>query len=75
MKTHAEKRVVFDFTVSFTNGGSLQGTDFRLDIAGDDIEDDVLADYLIRDLRLLMAGPVEIRNKRIVSEAHKRSES
>jgi len=33
-----DKRVRFDFEIDFTNGGGIQGQDFRLDIDGDDIE-------------------------------------
>ncbi|HKW20063.1 MAG TPA: cyclase family protein, partial [Ktedonobacterales bacterium] len=61
-----------DFAVAFSNGGSLQGEGFRLDIPGDDITNDELADYLIRDLRLLMVRDVRISNKRIIVEPHKR---
>lgn len=68
-----EKRVQFDFAVTFMNGGGLQGQDVRLDIPGDDISDDELADYLVRDLRLLMVQRVQITNKRIIAEPHKRS--
>ena len=68
----SQKRVQFDFELEFTNGGALQGQGFRLDIEGDDIDDDALAAYLVRDMRLLMAGPVRIRNKTIIEEAHKR---
>jgi arylformamidase len=68
-----EKRVVFDFAVKFSNGGGIQGQGFRLDLDGDDVEDDALAAYIIRDLRLLMVGEVEILNKKIIEEAHKRS--
>ena len=67
-----QKRVKFDFELYFTNGGSLKGEDFRLDIADDDIADQQLADYLIDDLRLLMVGKVTILNKQILTEAHKR---
>lgn len=67
-----DKRVQFDFEIEFTNGGGLQGQGFRLDIAGEDISDAELADYIVRDLRLLMAGPVRIRNKSILIEPHKR---
>lgn len=35
-----DKRVCFDFEVAFSNGGGIQGQDFRLDIAGDDISDE-----------------------------------
>ncbi|WP_211260747.1 hypothetical protein [Pseudoxanthomonas dokdonensis] len=65
-------RVKFDFVVHFSNGGSLSAQDFRLDIPGADISDDALAAYLIQDMRLLMAGRVDIRNKQIIQEAHKR---
>jgi arylformamidase len=66
------KRVKFDFEIDFTNGGGIQGQDFRLDIDGDNIEDKVLADYIVNDMRLLMVGEVRILNKEIISEAHKR---
>ncbi|HZX89009.1 MAG TPA: cyclase family protein [Rudaea sp.] len=65
-------RVQFDFEIDFSNGGGIQGRDFRLDIAGDDISDRELADYLVADMRLLMVGAVRIHNKRIIAEAHKR---
>lgn len=68
-------RVQFDFEIDFTNGGGIQGQDFRLDIAGDDISDRELADYLVADMRLLMVGAVRILDKRIIREAHKRPPS
>ena len=68
-----EKRVQFDFEVDFSNGGGLSGRAFRLDIDGDHIADAALADYIVRDLRLLMVGAVRIRNKTIIAEPHKRS--
>ena len=68
-----EYRVKFDFVVHFTNGGSLSAQDFRLDIPGSDIADDELAAYLIQDMRLLMAGQVDITNKQILEEPHKRA--
>ena len=67
-----EKRVKFDFEIEFSNGGGIQGQDFRLDIDGDDIEDKVLADYIVNDLNLLMVGEVRILNKEIIVEKHKR---
>ena len=66
-------RVKFDFIVHFTNGGTLSAQDFRLDIPGSDISDHELAAYLIQDMRLLMAGRVEIANKQIIQELHKRA--
>lgn len=70
-----ERRVCFDFEVEFANGGALQGQDFRLDIAGDAIDDETLGAAIIADLRLLMVGRVAIRNKRIIEEPHKRSKA
>jgi hypothetical protein len=67
-----QKRVCFDFEIEFGNGGGIQGQGFRLDIDGDDIDDDALAEYIVRDMRLLMVGTVRILNKRIMEEAHKR---
>lgn len=67
-----EKRVKFDFEISFINGGSIKGNDFRLDISSDSISDHELTDYLIADLKLLMVGETRIFNKEIISENHKR---
>ncbi|EFI68204.1 cyclase [Lysinibacillus sp. HST-98] len=68
-----DKRVVFDFEIEFTNGGGIQGQDFRLDIDGDDISDEELAKYIVEDMRLLMVGKVTILNKKIMNEKHKRN--
>ena len=67
-----DKRVQFDFEIDFTNSGGIQGQGFRLDIEGDDISDEELADYIVRDMRLLMVGNVRILNKQIIEEKHKR---
>lgn len=67
-----DKRVQFDFEIEFTNGGEIQGQDFRLDIDGDDISDEELAKYIVEDMRLLMVGEVRILNKIIINEKHKR---
>ncbi len=67
-----EHRVVFDFSVTFSNGGGIQGQDFRLDIEGETISDSVLADYIVQDLRLLMVEKVDILNKHYIQEKHKR---
>ena len=68
-----EKRVRFDFEVDFSNGGGIQGQGFRLDIDGNDIDDEALATYIIRDMRLLMVGQVRILNKQIIEVPHKRA--
>ena len=67
-----DKRVVFDFDIAFTNGGGIQGQDFRLDIDGEAIDDKHLADYIVQDLQLLMVGEVKILNKYYIEEKHKR---
>jgi arylformamidase len=67
-----DKRVKFDFEIYFTNGGSIKGNDFRLDISGEEISDKELADYIVADLRLLMVGETKILNKVIFNEKHKR---
>jgi arylformamidase len=69
----SERRVQFDFEIDFFNGGGIQGQRFRLDIEGDDIRDDELAAFIVRDLRLLMVGEVRILNKQIIREPHKRT--
>ncbi|ACT93194.1 cyclase family protein [Dyadobacter fermentans] len=67
-----DHRVVFDFDIAFTNGGGIQGQDFRLDIADETISDAELADYIVKDLRLLMVGKVTILDKFYIQEPHKR---
>ncbi len=67
-----QRRVKFDFEVAFSNGGSLQGQDFRLDIEGEDISEEQLARYIVEDMRLLMVEEVRILNKEIIAERHKR---
>ncbi len=69
----SQRRVRFDFEVDFTNGGGIQGQDFRLDLEGDAISDDALAEYIVRDMRLLMVGAVRILRKQIIAEPHKRT--
>lgn len=69
----SDRRVVFDFEITFSNGGGLQGQDFRLDIEEDTIEDDDLAVLIVDDLRLLMVDQVRVFNKRYVNEPHKRA--
>ncbi|MBS4204360.1 cyclase [Lederbergia citrea] len=67
-----DKRVLFDFEIDFTNGGGIQGQEFRLDIDGEDISDEELAKYIVEDMRLLKVGEVRILNKKIIIEKHKR---
>lgn len=66
-------RVKFDFEIDFANGGGIQGQDFRLDIGGEAIADEEVADLIVKDLRLLMVARVRILNKEILCEPHKRA--
>lgn len=68
----ADRRVVFDFDIVFSNGGGVQGQDFRLDIDGTEIGDTDLAGAIVDDLHLLMVEKVIVANKRYVNEPHKR---
>ena len=67
-----DQRVEFDFEITFTNGGGLQGQAFRLDVPNADVSDAWLAEALVRDLRLLMVDDVRITNRRSILEPHKR---
>jgi len=74
-KDTEDRRVQFDFVVNLTNGGWLEGQDFKLDIEGDDISDDQLARYAVAHMNLHLADTVEnvrIRNKKIIVEEHRR---
>jgi hypothetical protein len=68
----SDRRVQFDFEVDFSNGGGIQGQGVRLDIEGEDIAEEALAEYIVRDMRLLMGGAVRIRNKTVITEARER---
>ncbi len=68
-----DRRVQCDFEIDFANGGGIQAQGFRLDIEGDDISDARLAEYIVRDLRLLMVAETRILSKTIVTEGHKRA--
>ena len=70
-----QRRVKFDFEVDFSNGGGLQGQDFRLDIEGEDISEEQLARYIVEDMRLLMVQEIRILNKEIIAEDHKRPDA
>lgn len=45
-----------------------------MDIEGDDISDEELAEYVVRDMRLLMVGNVRILNNQSIAEKHKRQQ-
>ncbi|WP_433677229.1 hypothetical protein [Microbacterium gorillae] len=67
-------RIEFDADVTFVNGGGLQTQGFRLDIAGDAIDDAELADYFVhRHLGLLLVDTVTILRRQLIREGHKGS--
>lgn len=59
-------RVKFAFRVDFTNGGHVEGEDFLLDIEGDHVTPERLAEMIVSAMNLLRAGPVTIRAMRVV---------
>src|SRR5215472_3863842 len=68
-----DTRALFDFVVTFTNGGSLRGEGFRLDLPRADVSDEEIGALLVGHLGLLMVGGVELRNVRRIEEPHRGS--
>src|SRR5215470_6851135 len=68
-----DTRAVFDFVVTFSNGGSLRGEGFRLDLPRADAPDREIAALLVTHLGLLMVDRVELRNLRRAEEPHRGS--
>ena len=69
---NTQYRAELDFDIIFSNGGSLHGQEFRIDIAGPDLSDAELGAALVRDLGLLMVGEVRITRREILADRHKR---
>lgn len=59
-------RVKFDARVGFTNGGHLETTDFLLDIPGESVTPERLAEMIVTAMNLLRAGPVTITRMQVV---------
>ncbi len=70
-----EYRAELDFEVTFTNGGSLRGREFRIDIDHPGMTEDELAEALIRDLGLLMVGRVDIHSRQVMRGQHRRGQA
>ena len=68
-----DTRAVFDFVISFSNGGGLRGEGFRLDLPRPDLPESEIAALLVAHLGLLMVEKVELRNLRRVEEPHRGS--
>lgn len=69
----APHRAHFDFTIAFANGGGMQGEGFRLDLPRPDLTAEEIATLLVRHLGLALVSDVELRDLRIVEEAHRGS--
>jgi arylformamidase len=68
-----DTRAIFDFVITFSNGGRLQGEGFRLDLPRPDVPEEEIATSLVAHLGLLMVGSVELRNVRRLEEPHRGS--
>ena len=68
-----DTRAVFDFVITFSNGGGLRGEGFRLDLTRRDLPESEIAALLVAHLGLLMVEKVELRNLRRVEEPHRGS--
>ena len=66
-----QHRACFDFRIAFTNGGTLAGAGFRLDLPGPEATRAEVSELLIHDLGLTMVGSVELTSLRLVEEAHR----
>ncbi len=65
-------RVKSDFRVDFTNGGYVEARDFILDIEGDSITPERLAEIIVSAMNLLRAGPVTITRMEVVRRGEHR---
>jgi len=68
-----ETRAIFDFILTFANGGGLRGEGFRLDLPRADAPEEEIAGLLVAHLGLLLVEKVELRNLRRVEEPHRGS--
>jgi arylformamidase len=66
-----EHRAVFDFRVTFSNGGEIAGRDFRLDVPSGDVDPSTVGLLLVRHLGLLMVDQVELDPFQVVQEPHR----
>ncbi len=67
-------RAELDFEITFANGGSLRGREFRIDIAHPGMTEEELAEALVRDLGVLTAQSVDIHSRQVMRARHLRPE-
>lgn len=68
-----QHRAHFDAVLTFTNGGGLTATGFRLDLPNADVTEADVAELFVRHLGLALVGNVQLADLRIVEEPHKGS--
>lgn len=66
-----EYRALLDATVTFSNGGTLSVTDFRLDVPHRDVSAAEVARLFVGSLGLLLTEDVRLGRLEIVEEAHR----
>jgi arylformamidase len=64
-------RASFDASVSFTNGGSLQVTGFKVDLPQAQVTEAEIGQIFLQSLGLLMSGEVVLSNVEIIEEQHR----
>jgi kynurenine formamidase len=69
-----EYRAELDFEITFSNGGSLRGREFMIDIEHPGMTEEELGEALIRDLGLLMADRVDIHSRQVMRARHRRAQ-
>jgi hypothetical protein len=65
-------RVKFDARVDFTNGGHVAAKDFLLDIEGESVSPERLAEMIVSAMNLLRAGRVTITRMEVVRRGEHR---
>jgi arylformamidase len=64
------KHIEFDFEIYFSNGGSIIGKEFRLDLFNQNITEEDIAKNLTEALSLVMVKQVYILNKKIITQTN-----
>jgi hypothetical protein len=67
----SQYRAVFDAEITFSNGGGLQAQGFRVDLPSADTSEEEIGRLFVTSLDLLLADTIEVRDVRIIEEAHK----
>ncbi|BBH69907.1 hypothetical protein ACTI_65920 [Actinoplanes sp. OR16] len=64
-------RAVFDASVTFSNGGGLTASGFRVDVPGPDVTAEEVTTLFLRSLGLLLSETAVLTDLEIVPEAHR----